>query len=251
MHGPCQAAALQERQWNQRRPIRDRGKSTPEALKFRSNGRAIRGQPLQTVQHRPVGPLCRCGRAARRVWGNHGRRPDPRRQRTPAASLPRRAVAARAADRSGDAAVLPLRRQFGRRRLRSWRRPAPPRPRSIRSSARRTAWSKPCWSAKAAPGAPGSSPRSTARGGSPAERLARVGPALKQWFSRADFYGCPFINAVGEGDKADDRLRTLAIAHKKVVLERIAALCAEAGCREPAEVAHTLASSSTAPSSLR
>jgi AcrR family transcriptional regulator len=77
-------------------------------------------------------------------------------------------------------------------------------------------------------------------GGSPAERLERVGPALKQWFSRADFYGCPFINAVGEGDKADDRLRTLAIAHKKVVLERIATLCADAGCREPAEVAHTL-----------
>jgi AcrR family transcriptional regulator len=77
-------------------------------------------------------------------------------------------------------------------------------------------------------------------GGSPAQRLERVGPALKQWFSRDDFYGCPFINAVGESDKADDRLRTLAIAHKKIVLERITALCAEAGCREPAEVAHTL-----------
>jgi AcrR family transcriptional regulator len=77
-------------------------------------------------------------------------------------------------------------------------------------------------------------------GGSAIERLARVGPALRQWFSRADFYGCPFINAVGESDKADDRLRLLAIAHKKVVLDRLAALCAEAGCREPAQVAHTL-----------
>jgi AcrR family transcriptional regulator len=77
-------------------------------------------------------------------------------------------------------------------------------------------------------------------GGSAAERLARVGPALRQWFAREDFYGCPFINAVGESDKTDDRLRTLAIAHKKIVLERIAALCAEAGCRAPSEVAHTL-----------
>jgi AcrR family transcriptional regulator len=77
-------------------------------------------------------------------------------------------------------------------------------------------------------------------GGSATERLERVGAALKQWFSRDDFYGCPFINAVGESDKADDRLRSLAIAHKKIVLERIAALCADAGCREPAEVAHTL-----------
>jgi hypothetical protein len=68
----------------------------------------------------------------------------------------------------------------------------------------------------------------------------RIGSALRQWFSRDDFYGCPFINAVGESDKADDRMRSLAIAHKKVVLERLAALCAEAGCREPAQVAHTL-----------
>jgi AcrR family transcriptional regulator len=77
-------------------------------------------------------------------------------------------------------------------------------------------------------------------GGSAADRLARIGPALRQWFSREDYYGCPFINAVGESDKADDRMRTLAIAHKKVVLERLTVLCAEAGCREPAQVAHTL-----------
>ena len=77
-------------------------------------------------------------------------------------------------------------------------------------------------------------------GGSAAERLARIGPTLRQWFSRNDFYGCPFINAVGESDKADDRMRSLAVAHKKVVLERLTTLCAEAGCREPTQAAHTL-----------
>jgi AcrR family transcriptional regulator len=77
-------------------------------------------------------------------------------------------------------------------------------------------------------------------GGSAGERLARIGPALRQWFSREDYYGCPFINAVGESDKADDRMRTLALAHKKVVLERLRDLCAEAGCREPSQAAHTL-----------
>ena len=77
-------------------------------------------------------------------------------------------------------------------------------------------------------------------GGTPADRLQRIGPALKVWFSRDDFYGCPFINAVGESDKSDDRMRSLAIAHKKIVLERLAALCAEAGLRDPGEVAHTL-----------
>jgi hypothetical protein len=60
------------------------------------------------------------------------------------------------------------------------------------------------------------------------------------WFSRPDFYGCPFINAVGESDKADDRMRSLAIAHKTIVHDRLTALCAEAEIAEPAQVAHTL-----------
>ncbi|MCG6207520.1 TetR/AcrR family transcriptional regulator [Rhodopseudomonas sp. HC1] len=77
-------------------------------------------------------------------------------------------------------------------------------------------------------------------GGSARERLDRIGPALKAWFTRPDFYGCPFINAVGESDKADDRMRNLAIAHKTIVLDRLTALCAEAGIDDPAEVAHTL-----------
>jgi AcrR family transcriptional regulator len=77
-------------------------------------------------------------------------------------------------------------------------------------------------------------------GGPPLARLYRIGPALRLWFAREDFYGCPFINAVGESDKADNRMRSLAIAHKKVVLERLAALCAEAGLKEPIEVAHSL-----------
>jgi len=77
-------------------------------------------------------------------------------------------------------------------------------------------------------------------GDSAAERLARIGPALRRWFSSSEFYGCPFINAVGESDKADDRMRNLALAHKKVVLERLVALCDAAGCPAPAETAHAL-----------
>jgi AcrR family transcriptional regulator len=77
-------------------------------------------------------------------------------------------------------------------------------------------------------------------GGSAAERLARIGPTLRQWFSRKDYYGCPFINAVGESDKADDRMRKLALAHKKIVLGRLTELCAESGCHDASRVAHTL-----------
>jgi AcrR family transcriptional regulator len=77
-------------------------------------------------------------------------------------------------------------------------------------------------------------------GGSPLERLHRIGPTLRLWFDRDDFYGCPFINAVSESDKADNRMRVLAIAHKKIVLERLATLCTEASLKEPDQVAHSL-----------
>jgi hypothetical protein len=35
-------------------------------------------------------------------------------------------------------------------------------------------------------------------------------------------------------------MRALAIAHKKIVLERLVALCAEAGSSEPTQMAHAL-----------
>ena len=77
-------------------------------------------------------------------------------------------------------------------------------------------------------------------GGSALARLHRIGEALRLWFGRDDFYGCPFINAVAESDKADDRMRSLAIAHKKLVMERLSALCAEAELPEPMQIAHSL-----------
>jgi AcrR family transcriptional regulator len=79
-----------------------------------------------------------------------------------------------------------------------------------------------------------------AAGGPPLKRLHRIGPALRLWFEREDFYGCPFINTVAESDKTDSRMRSLAIAHKKIVLERLASLCAEAGLKQPTAVAHSL-----------
>ena|SRR6202035_3013252 len=77
-------------------------------------------------------------------------------------------------------------------------------------------------------------------GGAPIDRLMRIGPTLRAWFSREDFYGCPFINAVGESDKVDDRMRNLALAHKKIVLARLTELCADAGLKEAGATAHTL-----------
>jgi AcrR family transcriptional regulator len=61
--------------------------------------------------------------------------------------------------------------------------------------------------------------------GSASDRLVGVFDVLQEWFAREDFAGCPFINAVGEHDKSDDRLRALALQHKAAVdayLEQIA-----------------------------
>lgn len=72
------------------------------------------------------------------------------------------------------------------------------------------------------------------------EKLQRIFPLLREWFSGERFYGCPFINAVGEHDKDDARLRELTIAHKKAILASLAALATEARLPRPEYVAHQL-----------
>src|ERR1700749_1586884 len=68
-----------------------------------------------------------------------------------------------------------------------------------------------------------------AGGGDAQTKLARIFPALKGWFGEERFYGCPFINAVGEHDKDSRQFRALALRHKKMVLAHIEKLAAEMG----------------------
>lgn len=72
------------------------------------------------------------------------------------------------------------------------------------------------------------------------EKLERIFPLLKQWFERDDFFGCPFINAVGEHDKNDPRLRELALAHKAALLDAVAGLAKQAGVADPASLSHQI-----------
>jgi AcrR family transcriptional regulator len=74
----------------------------------------------------------------------------------------------------------------------------------------------------------------------PIDRLRRIFPLMGEWFAQDRFYGCPFINAIGESDKSDDRLRSIAIAHKTAVLKRIEELAGDAGVREPMKLAHQI-----------
>jgi AcrR family transcriptional regulator len=78
-------------------------------------------------------------------------------------------------------------------------------------------------------------------GGTPDERLAAIFPVLAQWFRQKRFYGCPFINAVAEHDKSSDRLRTLALGHKRQVLAYIRELGVGAGLKDPDRLTHEIA----------
>src|ERR1700744_3866982 len=79
-------------------------------------------------------------------------------------------------------------------------------------------------------------------GGGDAEiKLTRIFPALKSWFGEERFYGCPFINAVGEHEKDQKQFRAIAMKHKKVVLAHIEKLAEEMGAAEPELFAHQLA----------
>ena len=77
-------------------------------------------------------------------------------------------------------------------------------------------------------------------GGSAQAKLTRIFPALKEWFREERFYGCPFINAVGEHDKDLKQFRAIAMKHKKVVLAYIEKLAGEMGAAEPEVLAHQL-----------
>ncbi len=78
-------------------------------------------------------------------------------------------------------------------------------------------------------------------GGDAQTKLARMFPALKRWFGEERFYGCPFINAVGEHDKDQKQFRAIAMKHKKVVLAHIEKLAGEMGAADPQMLAHQLA----------
>jgi AcrR family transcriptional regulator len=79
-----------------------------------------------------------------------------------------------------------------------------------------------------------------AGGGDAETKLSRIFPALKRWFGEERFYGCPFINAVGEHDKDQKQFRAIAMKHKKVVLAHIEKLASDMGATEPEVLAHQL-----------
>lgn len=77
--------------------------------------------------------------------------------------------------------------------------------------------------------------------GSPNKALLAIFDVLEEWFSDPEYYGCPFINAVGEHDKLDNAIREITLEHKVKVLERIETLAGSCGIADPRELAHEFA----------
>lgn len=73
--------------------------------------------------------------------------------------------------------------------------------------------------------------------GSPRDKLVGMFDILEEWFTRESFFGCPFVNAVGEFDKRETRYRELALAHKRLIMARITELAEAAGCKDADAVA--------------
>lgn len=74
----------------------------------------------------------------------------------------------------------------------------------------------------------------------PRAKLDAIFPVLKGWFAEDDYYGCVFINAVGEHDKAENRLRAITLKHKSFVLGHIGDLARAAGAAHPEMLAHQI-----------
>lgn len=72
--------------------------------------------------------------------------------------------------------------------------------------------------------------------GTPKDKLCAVFDILEIWFSDPEFYGCPFINAIGEATSNNEDLRRAAKNHKSHVNLWIRAQAMELGLSAPEEL---------------
>ena len=75
----------------------------------------------------------------------------------------------------------------------------------------------------------------------PRGQLPAIFDAVEEWFKRKDFYGCLFINAVGEHSESATPLRRVCQEYKRSMREYVRTLCKQAGARDPDGLAEALA----------
>jgi AcrR family transcriptional regulator len=77
--------------------------------------------------------------------------------------------------------------------------------------------------------------------GDPEARLLAVYDVAQAWFKQKDFFGCIFINAVGEYAAADSEIRQVSIEYKRLTRDYLLGLCRQLPVAVPEELADALA----------
>lgn len=75
----------------------------------------------------------------------------------------------------------------------------------------------------------------------PRGRLLAIFDVAHQWFSDKSFYGCMFINAIGEYSNTDSSIRDACKGFKEKMRQYMECLCIEAGSKQPEELSEQLA----------
>jgi AcrR family transcriptional regulator len=78
-------------------------------------------------------------------------------------------------------------------------------------------------------------------GKTPKARLLAIFDFAERWFQQSNFYGCLFINTIGEYSDNNTPIRQICRDYKKLVKAYILSLCEQAGAANPQELAEELA----------
>ena len=78
-------------------------------------------------------------------------------------------------------------------------------------------------------------------GTKPRARLLAIFDVAERWFQESNFYGCLFINTIGEYSGKHTPVRQICKEYKKMVKGYIHSLCEQAGASHPQELAEELA----------
>ena len=78
-------------------------------------------------------------------------------------------------------------------------------------------------------------------GKTPQKKLLAIFDVVEAWFSQKRFFGCMFINAIGEYSEKDSPIREIGKQFKRLMRDYIRDLCVQAGAEEPDALADQLA----------
>jgi len=83
--------------------------------------------------------------------------------------------------------------------------------------------------------------RVESRGKTPRGRLLAIFDVAQRWFQQDNFYGCLFINTIGEYSDKATPIREICKEYKKLVKSYIHSLCKQMGAKDPQALAEELA----------